>query len=119
MRILARLVLALIANFFALIIAREFITGFGLTDDLVRELVVAGIFTAINLFIKPILKLFMMPVIVLTLGIGLFALNAGILKLLDFLSGDLTIEGIRALLLGTLIVSAVNFVAHLATKQKS
>ena len=60
--------------------------------------------------------------IVITLGLAVIVVNAIIIYLLpivanhlDFLHGSITIETIPALLYATLIVSAVNFLIHLAT----
>ena len=70
---------------------------------------------ALNLILKPIVKLLLGPLIVITLGIGLVVVNALMLYILDILSKSLTIENIPALIYGTLIISVINYVAHLAT----
>ena len=55
-------------------------------------------------------------IIVLTLGLGLVLVNAIILYLLDFLSENLMIETIPALLWGAVIIGFLNFIVHAAEK---
>ena len=118
MKFVGKILLAIIANAFALLLAKNIVSGFVLLDNFFVIIEVAAVFTAINLFLKPILKLILGPIIILTLGLGLIVVNAALLKLLDFLSKDLTIENIIALLYATLIISAVNVIVHLATRSK-
>ena len=117
MKFLARLIVTIIGNGIALMAANRFVPGFAVvTEPLQSFAMLAVVLTALNIFVKPVLKLFLGPIIVLTLGLALIALNAIVLKLLDFLSGDLTIQTIQALFLASLIVGAVNTVFHLARK---
>lgn len=117
MRLLARLIVAIIANGVALAVANRYVPGFSVvTEPFQSFAMLAAILTALNVFVKPVLKLLIGPIIVLTLGFALIALNALVLKLLDFLSGDLTIQTIQALFFASLIVGAVNTVFHLARK---
>jgi len=118
MRFLARIVLSFIANTFALLLAAYLLSGFMLQEDPLRVAFVAAMLTLINLLVKPFLKLLASPLIILTFGLALFFVNALILYVLDFLSEDLTIEGIHTLLLATILLGAVNFVTHLATRSK-
>jgi putative membrane protein len=117
MRLIARLIVAVIANGVALFIASRFVPGFTIVmEPLESFAILAAILTALNVLVKPVLKLLLGPIIVLTLGLALLALNAVVLKLLDFLSEDLTIQTITALFLASLIVGATNTVFHLAQK---
>jgi putative membrane protein len=54
-------------------------------------LIVGALFGIINTFIKPIVKLFTLPLYLLTLGLISFVVNALMLKLLDWLSGRIGI----------------------------
>lgn len=119
---LARLVLTVFGNIFALWLANTYVPGFVLTATHWTALVViALILIVLNFILKPILTLALGPIIVITLGLGLIIVNAIILWLLsavlnqiDFLRGSIIIQNIPALILATLIVSAVNFIIHLA-----
>jgi putative membrane protein len=117
MRILARLIVSVIGNSVALFAAGRFVPGFTVVTEPLRDLLIlAAILTVLNMFVRPVLKLLIGPIIVLTLGLALIAVNALVLALLDFLSGDLTIQNIQALLIASLIVGAVNTVFQLARK---
>ncbi len=117
MRLLARLIVTVIGNSVALFAAERFVPGFSVvTEPLWDLLALALVLTALNIFVKPVLKLLIGPIIVLTLGLALIAVNALVLALLDFLSGDLTIQNIQALFFASLIVGAVNTLFHLARK---
>jgi len=116
MRWLAKIVVAIAINAFALLAAEAYIPGFVMSGEFKQILAIAAILTALNFFIKPILKLVLGPIIVLTLGLGLIIVNAVILYILDILSKNITIQTIPALIYGGLLVGAVNFIFHLATK---
>lgn len=76
----------------------------------------AGTLTVLNFILKPILKLVLGPIIVLTLGLGLIIVNGLVLWTLDFLSPELTIQSIPALLWATLTIGAINFIFHVAQR---
>ena len=54
--------------------------------------VVGALFGLINTFIKPIVKLFTLPLYVLTLGLISFVVNALMLKIVEWLSGKIGIS---------------------------
>ena len=81
----------------------------------------ALVLAILNFVLKPILDLIFAPVIILTLGAGVLIVNGIIVWLLpaiasriDFLHGSISIETTLALIIGTFIISIVNFVIHLA-----
>jgi putative membrane protein len=118
---IAKLILITIGNAFALWIANLYIPGFVVSTNLVVLLALALVLAVLNFFLKPILTLVLGPVIILTLGLGVLVVNGLILWLLTvvathlaFLQGSITIQTIPALVLGTLVVSIVNFVIHMA-----
>lgn len=112
---LARLIVSLVANALALWAAATYISGFHLEGDLKELAIIALILWGLNVFLKPVLTLFFGPIIILTLGLGLIAVNAFILYILDLISENITIENTQALLLGTLLIGVINFIFHLAT----
>jgi putative membrane protein len=118
---LARLIIIVGGNTLALWVANQFVPGFVLNGNWVGIILVALILALLNFLLKPVLTLVLGPVIILTLGLGILLVNALILWLLpiiadhiDFLRGSITIQTIPALFLATLIVSAINFIIHLA-----
>lgn len=103
-------------NAVGLMAAANYVPGFTLSGSLATTVFVALILTLLNITLKPVLRLFLGPIIILTLGFGLILVNAFILYILDILSNNLMIEGIPALLWGSVIIGVLNFVAHLAEK---
>lgn len=119
---LAKIAFVIAGNGLALWLADKYVPGFVLNANWYQLALIAFILALLNFFLKPVLTLILGPIIVLTLGLGVIIVNAIIIYLLpiladrlDFLHGSISIETIPALLFATLIVSAVNFVIHLAT----
>ncbi len=116
MKWLIKVIGAVLANGLSLMAAAYFIQGFKLTSDLKEVALIALILTALNFILKPMLKLILGPIIILTLGLGLFFVNAIVIYILDILTKNLTIETIPALVFASLIVGTVNFTFHLLIK---
>jgi putative membrane protein len=76
--------------------------------------IIALIFTVVNAFIKPLLKLLSLPLLILTLGLFTLVINALMLLLTAWIStsldAGLTIDGFWTAVWGALIISIVNFV---------
>ena len=121
---LAKIAIIIAGNAFALWLANQCVPHFVVNASWIQLAVLALILALLNFIVKPVLTLIFGPIIVLTLGLGIIVVNAILIYLLpvianhlDFLRGSISIENnsILALLLATLLVSAVNFVIHLAT----
>ena len=117
---IARIALVVAGNAGALWLANQFVPGFVLSKSGLDLVLIAFVLALLNFFLKPALTLILGPIIVVTLGLGVLVVNAIIIYLLpiianhvDFLRGSITIETFLALLLTTLLVSAMNFVIHL------
>lgn len=119
MKLVARIIAAILINVVGLILVRQFVPDFLLTTNLQEIAMIALALAALNFFVKPLLKLILGPFIILTLGLGLIFVNALILKLLDIFFVALTIQTTLALLEATLILGAINLVFHLATRNKA
>ena len=117
MKSLTKLIVIIAANALALWAAAEYISGIRFSGGVYELVVAASIFTLLNFFLKPILKLLLGPLIILTLGFGLILVNALILYILDLFSQNLMIDGFLPLLYATILVGVINFVFHLATKK--
>ncbi len=108
MRPISHLLFLVVSNGIALIGAAYFVEGFTFSGNLQDLAIAAGILTGLNIVVRPLLRLLLIPFIVLTLGVGIVALNAGILYSLDFFLETITISGLPALLYATIIISIVN-----------
>lgn len=116
MRFLGRVIFSILSNTLGILAASYLIAGFVFSGTF-KELVIAGVIvTAINFFIKPIVKLIFGPLIVLTLGLFLIVINALTVYLLDFFMESITISGPIPLLLATLLIGAINFIIGFSAK---
>lgn len=82
-------------------------------DRLLVLLVVAAIFGVVNTIVKPVVKLFSLPLFILTLGLIIFVINALMLMLTsaicDGMDVPFHVDGFGAALLGGLVISMVSW----------
>jgi putative membrane protein len=64
----------------------------GVGRRILSFLIVGALFGIINTFIKPLVKLFTLPLYLLTLGLISFVVNALMLKIVEWLSGKIGID---------------------------
>jgi len=77
-------------------------------DDVVSLLVAALILGILNTLLKPILVMLALPLVVLTLGFMMFAINAFLLMLTSKLVPGFHVDGFWAAVFAALIISVVN-----------
>jgi len=116
MGIIKKAALMFIANGMGLYIAAKYVPSITIPLTLEGFVPVVSVLTFINLFIRPFIKLVLTPIIILTLGLGSFIVNAAMLYFLDFLLPAVTIEGLIALMLATIIVSVSSLVINFSAK---
>jgi len=81
----------------------------GITYDRWQALVLAALVLGIlNFFVKPILAFISLPLIVITFGIFLVAINAALLKLTAWIVPGFTIIDWRAAFIGSIIISIIS-----------
>ena len=73
------LIRALLINSVGLFLASQLISGFHLSYGIHSIFIVAVAFTAIHIFVKPLLNLFLGPINLLTLGLVSLAIDTAIL----------------------------------------
>lgn len=113
MRFLLRLAVTAAALWFAVLL----VSGIEYDGPWVGLFLVALVFGAVNAFVRPVLKVLTCPLIVLTLGLFVFVLNALMLWLTGVLSTGLGlgfhVRGFIPALLGGLVVGIVSAVLNL------
>lgn len=100
------------ANILGLYLANLWINGFSVIDGWQAYLVAGLILGLLNLTVRPILRIITFPLIVVSLGLFLIVINAIIIWFTAQLTGYIVIESYVALLWATLVLTAVNFIAH-------
>src|SRR4051812_44382886 len=105
------LLIRLLINAAALYVATRFVSGIVFSGTWQNLLLVAFVFAVVNTAIKPILKLFSFPVILITAGLFLLVINALMLLLTSALSERLAlgfhVTGFFPAFVGAIVVSVV------------
>jgi len=109
-RILARWLI----NTIAIILAVRFVPGIVFNGSWWGILVVGMIFGLVNTFIRPLVRLFTFPLLILTLGLFTFIINAMMLSITSWLSIKFglgfQVEGFGPALWGSLVISIVSII---------
>jgi putative membrane protein len=107
-----RFLIRLLINAAALWIATQIVPGVTHTGPWTSLLLVALVFGVLNAVVRPILKLLTCPLIVLTLGLFTFVINALMLWLTSAVSESLGlgfhVDGFGSAFLGALVVTVVS-----------
>ena len=108
-----KLILRIIINAIAIWVTAYLVSGLNFTGDIVGLLVVAVIFGLINAFIRPIVKLFSLPITVVTLGLFTLVINALMLWITVWLAPALSLDGnlmqnAVTVFIGALIISIIS-----------
>lgn len=94
-----------------------YIVSFGLglleADNLFSVLIGGLILAGLNVFLRPLLILFTLPLNVITLGLFTILLNALILALAAMLTPGLRLEGFFQTVLATILISIVSILVNL------
>ena len=107
-----RFVLRLLINAAALWVATKIVPGVTHSGGGLTLLAVALVFGLLNALVRPVLAFLSCPLLILTLGLFTFVINAVILMLTSALSSSLGIgfhvDGFWSAFLGALVVSLVS-----------
>ena len=96
-------------NFVALWVAALLLSGIDY-DGIWVLIVAALVFSVVNIFVRPLIILFTLPLVLLTLGIALFFINLLMLYLTSWIVDDFTIDSFWWAVLATIIIWLVNVV---------
>ena len=117
-----RLLVRLLASAVALAVAAWLVDGITVGPGTGAErgltlLAVAVLFGLVNAVVRPVARLLSLPLLLLTLGLFTFVLNALMLLLTAWLAGRLDlafhVDGFWAALAGALVVTVVGFLLDL------
>ena len=108
-----------VVNALALAVAAWLIDGIRVTGGTTEQqaltlLVVALIFGVVNAIVEPIVKLLSLPFIILTLGLFLIVINAAMLLLTSWISGELghrfVVDGFWTAVLGAIVITIATWI---------
>ena len=104
-----RILFALVGNMLALL-ATTFVPGIAFRGSFVTLLVAGLILGLFNLIVRPLALLLSLPLLILTLGLFYFILNALLLWVASLFIPGYTIAGFVPALIGSLVMALVNWV---------
>jgi putative membrane protein len=111
--------LRLLINAAALWVAVQLVDGIEHRGSWWSLLFVALVFGVLNASVRPLLKLLSIPLLIVTLGLFIFVINAVMLRLTSWVSGLLSlgfhVDGFWPALFGGLVVSVVSLLLSLFT----
>jgi putative membrane protein len=112
-----KLLLRLFVTAASLWVATKFVSGISFTGSNYAALLgVALVFGVVNTVIRPILKLFSFPVVMISLGLFMFVINGIMLMLTSYVSTRLGfgfhVDGFVPAILGSLVVSITASLLH-------
>jgi putative membrane protein len=107
---LRRIVVTWFFDIVALWVAAELIDGIGYSGNEWVLVIAALVFSLANIFVKPLVILFTLPLVIITFGLALFFVNLLMLYLTSWVVDDFKVEDFGAAILATIIVWVVNTV---------
>ena len=114
--------LRLLVNAAALWVAIQLVDGIEHRGSWWSLLLVALVFGVLNASVRPLLKLLTLPILILSLGLFIFVINALMLRLTSWVSGLLGlgfhVAGFWDAFFGGLIVSVVSLLLSLFTGER-
>lgn len=115
-------VFRVIANAVGLWLASELVTGVHLETDgtwqntLIVVALIAAVLTAVNMIIRPIVKVLTFPLYILTLGLFFIVVNAAMLLLTSWVTKwfdyGLHIDNFGAAVVGSLVISLIAMIVN-------
>jgi putative membrane protein len=107
---LRRFVVTWFFNIIALWVAAELLADISYGGDEWVLVLAALVFSVVNIFVRPLVILFTLPLVILTLGLALFFINLLMLYLTSWIVDDFTVDSFWEAILATLIIWVVNAV---------
>jgi len=97
----------LVLNALAIMLTAYFLPGIHV-DGFVSALLLAAVLAVLNVTVKPVMVILTIPVSVLTLGLFLIVINAGVILLADYFIPGTNIDGFWWAIIFGFIVSIFN-----------
>ncbi|EKE11467.1 MAG: hypothetical protein ACD_15C00076G0005 [uncultured bacterium] len=114
-----KLLLRIIANCLAILLASKYLPGFLFTGSAFDLFIAGTVIGLINALVKPIITIIALPVVFLTFGIFNIFINIGLLLLADKFLDKLAIQGFWAAFWAVIIFSLTNHVIYNLNKHKN
>ena len=107
---LRRFVVTWFFNIIALWVAAELLADISYGGNEWVLVLAALVFSVVNIFVRPVVILFTLPVVIITLGIALFFINLLMLYLTSWIVDDFSVDSFWEAILATIIIWIVNVI---------
>jgi len=101
-----RVIAKIFASSIAIVIAAFLLPGIEIKDFL-TAIIVAIVLAILNSVVKPLFIILTIPVTIFTLGLFLFAINAFIILIADYLVGGFQVDGFWWALLFSIVMTVI------------
>jgi len=105
------ILLSIVGNAIALL-ATTIVPGITFNGNWLTLLVAGIVFGLFNLIVRPVALLLSVPLLILTLGLFYFVLNGILLWLAQFVVPGYHVSGLLAGILGSIVITIVNWVLN-------
>jgi len=113
---MTRILTRILGNIAGVYVAAWFVPGFVINGNNKAYLTAGVILGILNLTIKPILKAFTFPLIIITLGLFTIVINSVILWVAAYIFPSILIADTFSLVMATIVISIVNILVSLIIK---
>jgi putative membrane protein len=110
---LLRLLIRLVILAAIIDVVARIVPGIHVHGSFLWLLWVALIFSVVNLILGPLFKLLSLPFIIITLGLFLLVVNAGLLAITAALTSHLTVDNFWSAVLGGFLIGLFSWLAEL------
>lgn len=105
------ILVSIVGNALALL-ATTVVPGISFHGNWLTLLVAGVVFGLFNLIVRPIALLLSAPLLILTLGLFYFVLNGILLWVVQFILPGYHVSGLVAGILGSIVITVVNWLVH-------
>lgn len=106
-----KFIINLVLNALAIMLAAYLLPGIHV-DGFTSAIMLALVLSLLNVTLKPVMVILTIPVSVVTLGLFLIVINAGVILLADYFIPGTNIDGFWWAILFGLVVSIVNSILY-------
>lgn len=112
-----KIILKMLLTAIAVVVLAKILPGISV-DTYTTAIVVAIVLGLLRIFVRPVIILFTLPITILTLGLFLFVINAGMILLANKLVDGFTVAGFGYALLFSLLLSLFQSILYSFLKDK-
>jgi len=112
-----KFLLRLLLSALAVVILSKILPGVGV-DSYITAVIVALVLSLLNVIVKPLLIILTLPITILTLGLFLLFINAGIIVLADYFVSGFSVTTIWWALLFSLLLSFLQSILFSLLKEE-